>query len=373
MASTQFKMRYGQYSSEVAKQLSLDYLGTVVYSGLTREIWVDGKCIAANYQGTVEDLTEMIGSLSNLKTTDKSSLVNAINTLVDKINDMGDSDFEIAEVSNDGEGDSSLTIFGVKQTEGKVEHDATKDVTLKIEGEYADDNPLVTKLYVDERIDTILGGEDLDKTLDTIKEIQEELLKDVKYFVTYTEDSEPTVIEVTKVVDEETGAVTYVDENDNVVASEDGDAIVYEEGYSNLETESTIDTLLEANEKVNNLNNKGLVANIAVSENKNKSFVTKSEEIVTDEFGATTKSVTIDVDYGTFKTGHGDVFDKESTAFVDGVATVKDVQNYVEERFCWDEFVSNANTVVDAINNSSEETYNVPNSVELDENIVIGQ
>lgn len=375
MASTKYKMRYGQYTSEVARQLSIDYLGTVVYSGKTCEIWVDGKCIAANFQGGVDDLRTTIGELSNLQTVSKANIVSAINELVSKFENLDASDIDVAEISTDN-GKSTLTIHGVKQTDGRIENDDTKDTVINIEGEYSAENPLVTKVYVDNEIEKVLGGEDLEKTLDTIKEIQDELLKDGRYTIIGTVGSEVTVIDVTRVVDEETGTVTYVDENNDVVATETEDGIEYEEGYSDLDRTNVIETLMsgitENSENIENLEGKGLVEGVEVNENKEKGFVVTDETETTDSFGATTKEYTIGVQYGTFKTGRGNVLDPDSNGYTDGIATVKDVQDYVEERMVWDEFVSNADDLADEITNSSEPEYVVPNSTELDEPIVIG-
>lgn len=367
-------MRYGQYTSEVARQLSIDYLGTVVYSGKTCEIWVDGKCIAANFQGGVDDLRTTIGELSNLQTVSKANIVSAINELVSKFENLDASDIDVAEISTDN-GKSTLTIHGVKQTDGRIENDDTKDTVINIEGEYSAENPLVTKVYVDNEIEKVLGGEDLEKTLDTIKEIQDELLKDGRYTIIGTVGSEVTVIDVTRVVDEETGTVTYVDENNDVVATETEDGIEYEEGYSDLDRTNVIETLMsgitENSENIENLEGKGLVEGVEVNENKEKGFVVTDETETTDSFGATTKEYTIGVQYGTFKTGRGNVLDPDSNGYTDGIATVKDVQDYIEERMVWDEFVTNANEIAENITADSDPEYDVPNSAEIDEPIVI--
>lgn len=375
MASTKYKMRYGQYTSEVARQLSIDFLGTVVYSGKTREIWIDGKCIAANFQGGVDDLREMVGELNNLKTVSKLNLVSAINELVNKFESLDSSDIDVADIESEN-GKSTLTIHGLKQTEGKVENDDTKDTVINIEGEYGVDNPLVTKVYVDNEINRVLGSEELEKTLDTIKEIQDELLKDVKYTVIETTGSEVTVIDVTRVVDEETGIVTYVDGEDKLVATEVENGVEYEEGYSNLTRESAIDSLMDSvvenKENIENVENKNLVSEVSVEENKEKEFVKAESEQSIDEFGMKTKEYTIGVQYGTFKTGRGSVLDPESNGYTDGIATVKDVQDYIEERIVWDEFVTSATDVANAISEDSDPEYDVPNDAELDEPIVIG-
>lgn len=287
--STKYKMRYGQYTSEEAKRLSIDYLGTVVYSGRTREIWVDGKCIAANFSQSVKDL----------------------------------------------------------------------------------------RTYVDEQIAKILGSEGLEKTLDTIKEIQDELLKNINYTVAH--DLGNSEVEYVSVIREEYEgsedvAAVYRDEELNVVATEDKDGnIVYEEGYGELERENVIDALMEKiNENKNQidiLKNKGFVANISSDES---GLVTTEVEETTDEDGVDSKNYTIGVKVGNFKTGRGDVLNPESTAYTDGIATVKDVQDYIEERMVWDEFVSSADDIADDINNTSDSDYDIQNDAELDDNMIFG-
>jgi len=289
--STKYKMRYGQYTSEEAKRLSIDYLGTVVYSGRTREIWVDGKCIAANFSQSVEDL----------------------------------------------------------------------------------------RTYVDEQIAKILGSEGLEKTLDTIKEIQDELLKNINYTVAH--DLGNSEVEYVSVIREEYEgsediAAVYRDEELNVVATEDKDGnIVYEEGYGELERENVIDALMEKiNENKNQidiLKSKGFVANISSDES---GLVTTEVEETTDEDGVDSKNYTIGVKVGNFKTGRGDVLNPESTAYTNGIATVKDVQDYIEERMVWDEFVSSADDIADAINNTSDSDsdYDIQNDAELDDNMIFG-
>jgi hypothetical protein len=284
-------MRYGQYTSEEAKRLSIDYLGTVVYSGRTREIWVDGKCIAANFSQSVEDL----------------------------------------------------------------------------------------RAYVDEQIAKILGSEGLEKTLDTIKEIQDELLKNINYTVAH--DLGNSEVEYVSVIREEYEgsedvAAVYRDEELNVVATEDKDGnIVYEEGYGELERENVIDALMEKiNENKNQidiLKSKGFVANISSDES---GLVTTEVEETTDEDGVDSKNYTIGVKVGNFKTGRGDVLNPESTAYTNGIATVKDVQDYIEERMVWDEFVSSADDIADAINNTSDSDsdYDIQNDAELDDNMIFG-
>lgn len=320
MASTQYKMRYGQYNSEQAQNLSVEHLGTVVFSGRTKQIWIDGKLIADVGEASFEEIRAIIGTLNSLTTTDKSSIVNAINEVVERIG--------------------------------------------TVEGELED------------KIAAILGGDELNKTLDTIKEIQDELLNNTTYYVTKTTESESVEIPVKRVVDEN-GTAKYYDEADNLVATEvnegeSEDGLEYEDGYSDLVKnniiESLVNSIAENNRRITAIEEKGLVSGVDTEDE----FLTVGETDETDG-ELTTKNITIGVKYGTFKTGRGDVLNPNSTAYTNGVATVEGVQNYVEERIVWDEFIQNPDEVADNITNSAEPEYDIPTDTEFDDtNIIFG-
>jgi len=318
MASTQYKMRYGQYTSEQAQALSQEHLGTVVFSGKMSQIWIDGKLIAAADAASFEEIKAIIGTLNALNTTDKDSIVGAINEVLERV--------------------------------GTVEEE------------------------LEDKIAAILGGEELNKTLDTIKEIQDELLNNTTYYVTKTTDSESVEIPVKRVVDEN-GTAKYYDEDDNLVATEvneaeSEDGIEYEEGYSDLVKNNIIETLVDSiadnNRRIIAIEEKGLVAGVDTEDE----FLTVGETEETDG-ELTTKNITIGVKYGTFKTGRGNVLNPNSTAYTNGVATVEGVQNYVEERIVWDEFIQNPQDVADDITNSTDPEYDVPTDTEFDNTNVI--
>lgn len=320
MASTQYKMRYGQYTSEQAQNLSVEHLGTVVFSGRTKQIWIDGKLIADVGEASFEEIKAIVGTLSNLTTTDKSSIVNAINEVVERI--------------------------------GTVEEE------------------------LEDKIAAILGGENLNKTLDTIKEIQDELLNNTTYYVTMTTGSDTVEVPVKRVVDEN-GVAKYYDNEDNLVATEvagteSEEGVEYEEGYSELVKNNIIESLVESiadnNTRITTIEEKGLVSGVDTEDE----FLTVESANET-EGELTTKNITIGVKYGTFKTGRGNVLNPSSTAYTNGVATVEGVQNYIEERIVWDEFVQNAQDVADDITGSSEPEYDIPNDTEFDDtNIIFG-
>lgn len=158
--------------------------------------------------------------------------------------------------------------------------------------------------------------------------------------------------------DPETGEITSIEytngedgEGKVVYATKDPETgeITYTQDYQNLKQTAPIENL---------------VANIAVEENKANNFVTTTREDA---------DVTIGVKYGTFKTGHGNVMDETSTAFVDGVATVADVQKYIEERLTWVSYEVSSQSVAENINNQGDNVTignnsNVPDSLIITNN-----
>lgn len=122
---------------------------------------------------------------------------------------------------------------------------------------------------------------------------------------------------------------------------------MYEEGYSDLEQVAPINSL---------------VANVGVEENKDNKFVIANRDEA---------NVTIGVKYGTFKTDHGNVMDETSTAFVDGIATVADVQKYIEERMTWVSYEVSADSVASSINGTPGDTVTIENSSNMPESLII--
>ena len=359
--ATKLQFKYGQFTQVNGRQMSIDNPGLVVFNGKFQEIYVDGKTFGMSD----ESVQKLLNRVSTLEAFREAMRVEA---------------YAQAQIVVDSEHNSSeLLIANIGQGRGEEGENDGKIFTsgnfsVKLDGVYSDSgilNPIATKTTVDTAVDNlraeILGTidpEELEKTLDTIKEIQD-LLLNGSYTIKHetgdidSETGEPIkeTLPTKKVVttDPDTGEIVSIqytdgdDENPTVYATEDPTTgeITYEEGYSDLEQVAPIDSL---------------VANVGVQENKNKSFVIANREEA---------DVTIGVSYGTFKTGHGNVMDETSNAYVDGIATVEDVQKYIEERLTWVSYEVDAQDVANAINDNPSENITIGSNSEVPESLII--
>lgn len=347
MASTKIQFKYGQWSQAEAMAMATN--GVVVFSGATKEIYVDGKVFAGNITTEFEALKIFREHL--------------------RVEEYAQASFNDAK--------NALTIFGIKQgtgaygeNDGKIVKGEVESLVVNLDGSYDEEtNKVATESTVNTAINNLraeilgtLDPEELDKTIDTIKEIQETLKGGT--FVTKT----------TYVVDPETGLPTTeventesiqvernVDGNDVTYKVKGTDEVVatatmtdgveseptYEAGYSDLRTTPNVDSLLakiEANEEsIQAINDANLVT---VEENVTNEFVTSTKSA--DE----TPVYTIGVNYGTFKTGHEAVMDAESPAYVNGIATVEDVQKYIEERLSWTVYETSVENTINMLNDT---------------------
>lgn len=356
--ATKIQFKYGQFTHDIGRQMSIDTPGLVVFNGSLQEIYVDGQTFGFSDAG----LQELLGRVSTLEEFREAMRVSV---------------YQQAQITVDSEHEfSELLIANIGQGQGaEGENDGkiytTGNFAVKIDGVYNGEggviNPLATVRTVQKVKEEILGvidPEELEKTLDTIKEIQD-LLLNGSYTIEHTYEDPETHKEITKTIptervvttDPDTGEITKIEytdgdeEHPTVYAHEDPTTgeITYESGYDNLKQVAPIDNL---------------VANIAVEENKANNFVTATREDA---------DVTIGVKYGTFKTGHGNVMDEASTAFVDGVATVADVQKYIEERLTWVSYEVSTQSVADNVNNQGDNVVignnsNVPDSLIITNN-----
>ena len=356
--ATKLQFKYGQFLQEQGRQMSIDNPGLVVFNGKYQEIYVDGKTFGMSD----ESVQELLNRVSTLEAFREAMRVEA---------------YAQAQIVVDSEHNSSeLLIANIGQGRGEEGENDGKIFTngnfsVKLDGVYSESgvlNPIATKSTVDTAVDNlraeILGTidpEELEKTLDTIKEIQD-LLLNGSYTIEHTYEDPETHETITKTIptervvttDPDTGeivSIQYTDgdeEHPTVYATEDpttGD-ITYEEGYDNVKQVAPIDNL---------------VADVSVNENKPNNFVTTTREDA---------NVTIGVNYGTFKTGHGNVMDETSTAYVNGIATVEDVQKYIEERLTWVSYEVDAQEVANNINNQGENVTIGSNS-EVPESLII--
>lgn len=356
--ATKLQFKYGQFLQEQGRQMSIDNPGLVVFNGKYQEIYVDGKTFGMSD----ESVQELLNRVSTLEAFREAMRVEA---------------YAQAQIVVDSEHNSSeLLIANIGQSRGEEGENDGKIFTngnfsVKLDGVYSESgvlNPIATKSTVDTAVDNLraeildtIDPEELEKTLDTIKEIQD-LLLNGSYTIEHTYEDPETHETITKTIptervvttDPDTGeivSIQYTDgdeEHPTVYATEDpttGD-ITYEEGYDNVKQVAPIDNL---------------VADVSVNENKPNNFVTTTREDA---------NVTIGVNYGTFKTGHGNVMDETSTAYVNGIATVEDVQKYIEERLTWVSYEVDAQEVANNINNQGENVTIGSNS-EVPESLII--
>ena len=357
--ATKLQFKYGQFAQENGRQMSIDNPGLVVFNGKFQEIYVDGKTFGMSDE-SVQELLNRVSTLEAFREAMRVEAYAQAQIVVDS--EHNSSELLIANIGqgtgNEGENDGKIFTSG--------------NFSVKLDGVYSESgvlNPIATKSTVDTAVDNlraeILGTidpEELEKTLDTIKEIQD-LLLNGSYTIEHTYEDPETHETITKTIptervvttDPDTGeivSIQYTDgdeEHPTVYATEDlttGD-ITYEEGYDNLKQVAPIDNL---------------VADVSVNENKPNDFVTTTREDA---------NVTIGVNYGTFKTGHGNVMDETSTAYVDGIATVEDVQKYIEERLTWVSYEVDAQDVANAINDNPSENITIGNNSNVPDSLII--
>lgn len=362
--ATKLQFKYGQFTHDFGCQLSIDNPGLVVFNGKLEEIYVDGKTFGMSD----ESIQELINRVDTLEAFREAMRVTEYAQAQITVNpEANKSELLIANIGQ-GRGEEG-------QNDGKIF--STGNFVVKLDGVYSDDNEhpelnnhiatqTTVKVAVDNLRAEILGTidpEELEKTLDTIKEIQD-LLLNGSYTIEHTYEDPDTHETVTKTIptervvttDPDTGEIVSIEytnggEGDEkvVYATEDPTTgeITYETGYDNIKQVAPIDSL---------------VADIAIEENKPKNFVTATRDDA---------DVKIGVNYGTFKTGHGNVMDETSTAFVNGIATVEDVQKYIEERLTWISYEVDAQTVADGINDTPGENIVIGSNSDVPESLII--
>lgn len=359
--ATKIQFKYGQFTHDIGRQMSIDTPGLVVFNGSLQEIYVDGQTFGFSDAG-LQELLNRVSTLEQFREAMRVAVYQQAQITVD-------SEHEFSEllIANIGQGQGAEG-----ENDGKIYTNG--NFSVKIDGIYSGEggviNPLATVRTVQKVKEEILGTidpEELEKTLDTIKEIQDLLLNGSYTIKHDTGEIDPETHEPIKETLPTTRVVTTDPETQQIVSIEytnggEGDdkvvyatedpttgEITYETGYSDIEQVAPIDSL---------------VANVAVEENKDNKFVIANRDEA---------NVTIGVKYGTFKTGHGNVMDETSTAFVDGVATVADVQKYIEERLTWVSYEVSSQSVADNVNNQGDNVTignnsNVPDSLIITNN-----
>lgn len=320
--ATKIQFKYGQYEHDAGCQLSIDNPGLVVFNGRLQEIYVDGKTFGSS-DASIQALIQRILALETFRTNIQVDTYQQAKITVNSV--VGSSDLLIANIGQSYKANPDDKNDGKIYTNGNF--------TVKLAGIYNETtNKIATEDTVKKAVEDlkvkILGTIDpseLEKTLDTIKEIQDVLING-SYTIDHITGIDPVsgepiieTVRAEKIETREGGVVTLIKytnggtEGDEVIYATQipGESIVYEENYLNLKSFAPIDNL---------------VANVNVNENTNHGFVTANR---------TDANVTIGVGYGVFKTGRQDGEDWDGIEYTDGLATVEDVQNFIEERLSW--------------------------------------
>lgn len=360
--ATKIQFKYGQFTHDIGRQMSIDTPGLVVFNGSLQEIYVDGQTFGFSEAG-LQELLRRVDTLEEFREAMRVAVYQQAQIAVHT--EQGQPSYSELLIANIGQGQGAEG-----KNDGKIY--TTDNFSVKLDGVYSDGevkNYVATQDTVNTAVDNLraeilgtINPEELEKTLDTIKEIQD-LLLNGSYTIEHTYEDPETHETITKTIptervvttDPDTGeivSIQYTDgdeEHPTVYATEDPTTgeITYEEGYDNIKQVAPIDNL---------------VADVSVNENKPNDFVTTTREDA---------NVTIGVNYGTFKTGHGNVMDETSTAYVNGIATVEDVQKYIEERLTWVSYEVDAQEVANAINDNPSENITIGSNSEVPESLII--
>lgn len=312
--AVKIQFKYGQYPDKArAIQDTLDTPGLVIFNGTYQEIYVDGKTFAAS-SAPAQELVNRVIALETFRrgqhVTEYAQAQVSVNSVA------GTSQLLIANLGQGSDSDNN---------DGKIF--STGNFAVKIDGVYNENtNKIATQDTVNTIVNTAVGNlraeilgtinpEELDKTLDTIKEIQEVLING-SYTITHTDPITHETEQLRTARVETLSSIIYTDGGNPdyiLYATQsriDPNDIAYEDGYSNLVKSPSVDSL---------------IANVGVHENEEYGFVTASRN---------NADVTLNINFGTFKDGDA-VMDPTSDDFINGLATVEDVQEYIEKRFSW--------------------------------------
>ena len=338
---TKLQFLYGQYPHEQALALATD--GMVVFSGVTKQVYVDGQA----YGGNAADILRMIGDLDNLKTTNKDSLVAAINEVFDDVYDRA---------------------LGMRY------NGPTADGTLSLNSETNDIRP--GDMY------TATGSFTIGTT--TVEPGDMVIYNGAKSEVAVTATAENSVIleretdDMVTAVNDLTANLFVFGESAKGIKTTYGSndlaiSLLQEEtaGTSTITSESTdaqIPTAKNVYDAVRSLSLNVVSGDYESAQNPG-TFSKTTETVV----GGLRQTLVANV-IGTFKTGEADVHDPQSPNYVNGLATVEDVQNYIEERFTWKEYetmtASQLNTQISEM--QPGQTLNLTSNITSSTPIVVG-
>lgn len=340
--STKLQFKYGQYTPEQA--LALATGGVIVFSGITKQIYLDGQA----YGGNAAIIDAKIGELTDLKTTEKSNLVAAINEVYDDIYDRAlgmryngpTSDGTLSLNTETGDirpGDmytatAEFTVSGTTVEPGDmiIYNGATTTSVVTA----TSDNSVILERETD---DMVTAANNLTANMfvfgDTAKGVK----------TTHTVEGNPLAISLDAEAESSTTTINSESTNNQIPTS--------------LNVYDAIRTL-----SVN-------VVNGDYQDQTTPGTWSK----VTENVSGGVRVTTVENVIGAFKTGQVDVHDPQSPNYTNGLATVEDVQKYIEERMTWKEYETiTANQLESSLSAIGEGgSYTMPSNVTSDSPLYI--
>lgn len=340
--STKLQFKYGQYTPEQA--LALATGGVIVFSGITKQIYLDGQA----YGGNAAIIDAKIGELTDLKTTEKSNLVAAINEVYDDV---------------------------YERALGMRYNGATSDGTLSLNTETGDIRPgdmytvtaefSVSGTTVEPGDMIIYNGAKTTSPVTATSSNSVILERETDNMVTAANNLTANMFvfgDTAKGV-----KTTHTVEGNPLAISLDAEA---ESGTTTITSDSTnnqIPTSLNVYDAIRNLS-----VNVVNGDYQSQAAPGTWQK-VTETVTGGLRVVTTENVIGQFKTGQADVHDPQSPNYTNGLATVEDVQKYIEERMTWKEYETiTANQLESSLSAIGEGgSYTMPSNVTSDSPLYI--
>lgn len=339
---TKLQFKYGQYTAEQA--LAMATGGIIVFSGITKQIYLDGQA----YGGNAAEIAAEIGLLSELKTNEKNNLVAAINEVYDDV---------------------------YERALGMRYNGATADGTLSLNTDTGDIRPgdmytvtdefSVSGTTVEPGDMIIYNGAKTTSPVTATSSNSVILERETDNMVTAADNLTANMFvfgDTAKGV-----KTTQTVEGNPLTISLDAEA---ESGTTTISASSTnnqIPTSLNVYDAIRTLSVN------TVNGDYQSQAVPGTWQKVTENISGGVRVTTVENVIGAFKTGQVDVHDPQSPNYTNGLATVEDVQKYIEERMTWKEYETITASQLESSLSSIEQggSYTMPSNVTSDSPLYI--
>lgn len=339
---TKLQFKYGQYTAEEA--LALATGGIIVFSGVTKQIYLDGQA----YGGNAAIIDAKIGELADLKTNEKTNLVAAINEVYDDVYERA-----LGMRYNGATADGTLSL----NTEtGDIRPGDMYTVTdeFSVSGTTVEPGDMI--IYNGAKTTSPVTATSsnsviLERETDNMVTAADNLTANMFVFgdtakgvkTTQTVEGNPLAISLDAEVESGTTTISAESNNHQLPTSQN----VYD----------AIRTL-----SVNTVNG-----------DYQSQAVPGTWQKVTENISGGVRVTTVENVIGAFKTGQVDVHDPQSPNYTNGLATVEDVQKYIEERMTWKEYETITASQLETSLSSIEQggSYTMPSNVTSDSPLYI--